>query len=321
MHYCSSECRKADWYSGHKHECRIFGESKDDETRVHALSDSETRLLLRYLQKINRHKSKTKFLLYDARYRRLSDLMDHADEFRQRHNGNVLQQLTKKFRNSGLDATKDELLHLHGQLSINSWAINDSITNEALGIGLYVEVSVFDHSCRPNVAHVFNGTQIQFRAIRSIAEGEPIFVSYTQLFDPKPSRQEFLFRNYFFECNCDRCKHETQDDQWCIQEVSQKIRDAASPPINHEELNIWLEMKIAMLKEQCSHYHPEITLALKDMFFTLDYESQDSRSAEVVNQFLHHAAITHGVHHPLYKAVQQQVRADCFTHTRCDMKG
>ena len=43
-----------------------------------------------------------------------------------------------------------------------------NVENLPVGVGLYLEGSVFDHSCKPNATVVFAGKRIIVRTIRSV---------------------------------------------------------------------------------------------------------------------------------------------------------
>ena len=56
---------------------------------------------------------------------------------------------------------------IYGRILINSFNIMNA-ENLPIGIGLYLEGSVFDHSCDPNATVVFDGKRIIVRTIRSV---------------------------------------------------------------------------------------------------------------------------------------------------------
>ena len=49
----------------------------------------------------------------------------------------------------------DQLVEYYGQLAVNNFTI------DGLGLGLYVEASIIDHSCSPNACTAFYGTRMQ----------------------------------------------------------------------------------------------------------------------------------------------------------------
>lgn len=57
-----------------------------------------------------------------------------------------------------------ELLGIFGRMSVNSFNILDTDMT-SLGVGIYLGPSIVDHSCKPNAAAIFEGTQITLRAL------------------------------------------------------------------------------------------------------------------------------------------------------------
>ncbi|XP_018006622.1 histone-lysine N-trimethyltransferase SMYD5 isoform X1 [Hyalella azteca] len=82
------------------------------------------------------------------------------------------------------------------------------------GSGLYRLQSLLNHSCRPNAIVTFphNSHTLQVRAVRDIAPGQPVFISYLDdctLARSRHSRRKTLRENYVFACACERCDDET----------------------------------------------------------------------------------------------------------------
>jgi len=81
----------------------------------------------------------------------------------------------------------------------------------SLGWGVYIEASLFNHSCQPNVC-LFRkpGTpEFQFVTIHDVAAGEELTVTYLGYGD-LASRRAHLREHYFFHCECRRCVEEEQ---------------------------------------------------------------------------------------------------------------
>ncbi|RKP34342.1 hypothetical protein BJ085DRAFT_13641, partial [Dimargaris cristalligena] len=62
-----------------------------------------------------------------------------------------------------------------------------------------------NHDCNPNCAYFFIRRRAQLRALRPIAKGEEITISYVDPVDPTNWRQEKLLTNYYFDCRCKLC--------------------------------------------------------------------------------------------------------------------
>ncbi|PLW14490.1 hypothetical protein PCANC_05567 [Puccinia coronata f. sp. avenae] len=68
-------------------------------------------------------------------------------------------------------------------------------------------MSYLNHDCRPNVAYRFNNEtlQVEMRALREIAPGEELTISYIKLVDSRAERQKSLYHSYGFHCGCSQC--------------------------------------------------------------------------------------------------------------------
>lgn len=70
------------------------------------------------------------------------------------------------------------------------------------GSGLYIEASVFDHSCVPNACASGDGIVLEIRALSPIRKGDQIYIDYLQDIQPRTERQSTLADRYFFTCQC-----------------------------------------------------------------------------------------------------------------------
>lgn len=59
---------------------------------------------------------------------------------------------------------KSEVLEIYGRVITNSFNLMDGEFHD-VGVALYLEASVFDHSCLPNCAASFSGKEIVVRYI------------------------------------------------------------------------------------------------------------------------------------------------------------
>lgn len=77
-----------------------------------------------------------------------------------------------------------------------------------IGIGLYSALSLFNHSCQPNVLSVFSGSQVQISAARNVKAGDELFFCYGPSVQSatRRDRRQALKQQYFFECHCSACE-------------------------------------------------------------------------------------------------------------------
>lgn len=116
---------------------------------------------------------------------------------------------------------------------VNAFNILDQEMN-SIGTGIYLGVSVTDHSCIPNAVATFDGTTLHIRTIADLPSVDwskvniffefnalcyrsviaisnlqlllnQIFISYVDLMDTTETRRHDLEKNYYFLCKCERC--------------------------------------------------------------------------------------------------------------------
>jgi len=82
----------------------------------------------------------------------------------------------------------------------------------ARGTGMFPVANCTNHSCDPNVASVTRHADLTLElvAIKPIAAGDELFISYIDESQPYADRQAQLRREYRFDCRCPRCVAEGQ---------------------------------------------------------------------------------------------------------------
>jgi len=68
-----------------------------------------------------------------------------------------------------------------------------------IGVGLYPLAAMVNHSCRPSCTQSFVGRDIVFRALRPLAAGEELTISYVDLLATRQERRRALQASYFFD--------------------------------------------------------------------------------------------------------------------------
>ena len=312
MYYCSRDCLEEDKKRGHRLECPYFIKQQtiiENKDFIGPFSSADLRVLLRYILKCRHHNGKAlkmKFKLYDGRARRLKSLMDHADDLKTKQQVQNQFLTLAKFNKMGIELTYDELIKFYGQLAINSWIIDDEITGADLGLGLFVEVSIFNHSCQPNASHVFNSNHIQFRAIKPIdTDNEEILVNYTPILATKYKRQDYLARHYFFKCDCRRCLIPCDIGLNCLLETNlQALIEDGYNPFKHSKMNKIYKQIVTLLKTLVGEYHPTITKFYLEALKNLKYMDTNYRlrnEPRLIEKASMAALMTHGSDHPIFE--------------------
>lgn len=103
------------------------------------------------------------------------------------------------------------VIRTNGVLSGNPWSV----------MSVFNVLSMFNHSCAPNIYHPRRGKQQYCVTIRPIRKGQQLFISYLSPNDwsTMEQRQQKLKYSWGFDCTCERC----DDTQQSIQDESSSI--------------------------------------------------------------------------------------------------
>lgn len=121
-----------------------------------------------------------------------------------------LHEILKEYLAPEHFPNQTEFLGIYGRFVINSFNILDDDLN-SVGTGIYLAASILDHSCKPNAVAVFEGPQLSIRLIEDIPElnWDKIRISYIDPVDLPEVRKADLKKNYYFDCDCEKCVDET----------------------------------------------------------------------------------------------------------------
>jgi SET and MYND domain-containing protein len=192
--YCSISCQRQDWIY-HKYECINLHTITDE----YDLTRLFLRLIIRYKKENQIENSPTK--------RGLNDLKTHENEIRHdRRRYKIFQLIYQRLKQWNLFDQLDEIIifQLFCRLVINTLTIHDSIDLKSIGYGLYLDATIYNHSCIPTCHTVFNGLYLSIRTICDESTDEWT-INYIDLLESYKTRQEILYENYYFNCQCKRC--------------------------------------------------------------------------------------------------------------------
>lgn len=199
--YCGVRCQKESWRDLHKEECTYLA------AVAPKVPTDTARLMARAVIRLRGGGASKTVSCPGGVKRRFDDLVSHRKEIvRDSSRIEAFQAFFEVVKDCFGEFTppKDEMLEIYGRILINSFNIMN-VENLPIGIGLYLEGSVFDHSCEPNATVVFDGKKLIVRAIKELSEDETIYISYTSLHHPTAKRRAALREQYYFECGCSRC--------------------------------------------------------------------------------------------------------------------
>lgn len=91
-------------------------------------------------------------------------------------------------------------------MCINGFNILDS-EMISIGTGIYLGVSIVDHSCKPNAVATFDGTKLILRLTADLTfqDWSQIRISYIDLINTRDDRRQELKNAYYFYCTCSKC--------------------------------------------------------------------------------------------------------------------
>ncbi|MCP9263478.1 Histone-lysine N-methyltransferase SMYD3 [Dirofilaria immitis] len=102
-------------------------------------------------------------------------------------------------------------------------------TGDEIGLALDLEVSAYNHSCRPNCSLVFDGFHAYLRPLTSetnAADPRTAFISYIDIGRSRYQRQKELKLKWYFDCRCDRCVDSSDDILTSIRCINEQCDEA-----------------------------------------------------------------------------------------------
>ncbi|CAJ1048916.1 histone-lysine N-methyltransferase SMYD3 [Xyrichtys novacula] len=248
--YCNTTCQKQAW-SGHKTECKclrsLLPRAPTDSVRLAAriifalLNPSHSRS--GELYPLDEHESHLDSMSEHKR-QGLSQLASMLELYLQQEVPHLAQDMT-----SALPPSCQETLSLIAKVTCNCFTISDGELQE-IGVGLYPSLSLLNHDCRPNCVMVFEGTNLQLRAVQDINAGEELTISYIETLVLTDERRKQLEEQYHFICHCQRCDSKDKDSLMLSGDESawQRLKEAL-PGL--EKLKA--ESNWEALLESCNH--------------------------------------------------------------------
>lgn len=235
FYYCSKECQTSDWNSYHQHECHFYtrrdlkevleelgGPFCDTTTLLQMAQVYEHNLRMYCTIKAKPGLMDKPFKLPDGRTRTFKDLMSHehdmSDDIAQ-----PLMEMGALISHFIEDFDYDLFKSCDYKYRVNGFAI-ESLNKDHIARGLYIDASIFDHSCYENATPKYDGLHMSVIAKRDIKEGEEITINYLGASSTTMSRQErqkLLKKRYLFTCNCLRCQQEKKYHQVSIKDLLQ----------------------------------------------------------------------------------------------------
>lgn len=92
--------------------------------------------------------------------------------------------------------------------------LHDLVSSTRVFTAIFPKISLFNHSCDPNIRNYFDGNTLTVFASRNIPNSDEIFNCYGPNYKLmcQRDRQLALSQQYCFNCQCDRCT--SNDNTW-----------------------------------------------------------------------------------------------------------
>ncbi|GAB2235212.1 hypothetical protein Droror1_Dr00027706 [Drosera rotundifolia] len=199
--YCRSTCQKSDWKL-HRVECQAL--SKLEKERLKSLTPSVRLMVKLYLRRKLESEKVVPASVMDN-YKLVEALASHMSEIEEKQL--ILYAQMANLVNAILkwsDVDLKEIAENFSKLACNGHSICDPEL-KPLGTGLYLVVSIINHSCLPNSVLVFEDRKAVVRAVEFIPKGTEVLISYIDTAGSTITREKALKEQYFFTCSCPRC--------------------------------------------------------------------------------------------------------------------
>ncbi|XP_022073815.1 histone-lysine N-methyltransferase SMYD1a [Acanthochromis polyacanthus] len=230
-HYCDRTCQTACW-NEHKQECGAI-------KRVGKAPSENIRLAARVLWRMHKDTG----IVSDSQLVSVDQLEDHVADLSQ-EDLKKLQTDVDNFLEYWSCGRKqhsvDYISHIFGIIKCNGFTLSDQRGLQAVGVGLFPNLCLVNHDCWPNCTVILNhGNQsalnsalhsqrrIELRALRKIAEGEELTVSYVDYLNLSADRQKKLKEHFHFECTCEHCSKHINDDLMAAASDSEGVKPSA----------------------------------------------------------------------------------------------
>uniref|UniRef100_A0A8D8RD30 SET and MYND domain-containing protein 4 n=1 Tax=Cacopsylla melanoneura TaxID=428564 RepID=A0A8D8RD30_9HEMI len=234
--FCSRKCDQAAQNSHHAIECSLIpfiwksGLSVICYLSLRMISQSREdffRKIQTYLQDSDKDSKFGQLSYTEKRYIRTHSGITHSnrrkldDYLHTTHVAVFLYQLLKQTNYfQAKDPEFEEfigglLLHQIQFIQFNCHEVADLIKSGSdaktrfIGAGTFPTLSMFNHSCEPNIVRYFRGNKVYVNLCKNITKGDQICENYGPLYSemPKPERQEQLKSHYWFDCHCIACEN------------------------------------------------------------------------------------------------------------------
>ncbi|XP_077398482.1 histone-lysine N-methyltransferase Smyd1-like [Vanacampus margaritifer] len=214
--YCNRTCQTACW-DEHKMECAAI-------KKVGKPPNENVRLAARVLWRLHKDTG----IVSDSQLISVEQLDDHVSDLPKKNFQQLetdVQSFLQYWSYGRKQHSVDYISHIFGIIMCNGFTMRDQKGLQAVGVGLFPNLSLVNHDCLPNCSVALNhGNQtamssalhsqrrIELRALGKIPEGQELTVSYVDFLNLSGDRKKQLMERYHFECMCQHCSQHLKDD-------------------------------------------------------------------------------------------------------------
>ncbi|XP_034402913.1 histone-lysine N-methyltransferase SMYD1a [Cyclopterus lumpus] len=202
-HYCDRTCQTACW-DEHKQECgaiKMMGKVPGEKVRLAA----------RVLWRIHKDTG----IVSDSQLISVDQLEDHVTDLPEedlKHLKTDVYTFLEYWTYGRKQHSVDDISHIFGIIKCNGFTLSDQRGRQAVGLGLFPNLCLVNHDCRPNCVAILNHGKVELRAVGTVSEGEELTVSYVDLLNLSADRQKKLKEQFHFQCSCEQCSQRVKDD-------------------------------------------------------------------------------------------------------------
>ncbi|KAJ1359190.1 Histone-lysine N-methyltransferase EZA1 [Parelaphostrongylus tenuis] len=287
VYYCNTACQKRDWLN-HSIECKCL------RNCFPRTPNSFVRLLARFYFKTLSHGRS----IVSFNSRSCEDLVDNYEELMksEKHTENfslIFCILTNYVYGVDVQQKKAELFSAYGKLVTNAFSITDAI-GRVLGTGLYLGISVHNHSCIPDAYVRFEGSTAVMRRPQIGGNYDVnLTISYVDLMSTAAERNKILGDQFCFTCCCPRCE-DREEDCWKLSVNSRCcaggfcLVDATENNDLQQPLICFLcKKKVDLQISEALDYNMKAILELEDATLaTSGYSSEVDRWLTIFNRYV-----------------------------------
>ncbi|ORY92201.1 hypothetical protein BCR43DRAFT_497957 [Syncephalastrum racemosum] len=215
-YFCDMQCFKNAWLSYHQFVCQppAANDTQDENNEDQEDQELDLEMTERVALNVARYEERraaqptveeeVEDETVEVTMEAFSSLMEHREDHPKHLLAHYEQVARTALAKSYIKASAEDLIRYQCRFRCNNFAIYDEQLF-TIGEGTYPVASLFNHTCRPNAAIIFDGALLVIKAIEDILPGQEVSIAYVDVAHARQPRLQSLQDKYFFTCTCPRC--------------------------------------------------------------------------------------------------------------------